>query len=199
MGGGDKETAYKVKSSSLKRFFVIIFGLGMVLLSGVLLYSTLYTKQRAMFLKTVVMGKKRSAVDKAKTIRLGQQLQAALNTADQAESRILNRVNQVVVNRFSDLLKKVNQGLDGSEVEAEILETRSVLVKYIKSEMDDLKQERMAEAKANNKQLEKIAKFQEQSIRDLLKNVAGTRIKALEDMVDDIFEAVDETPDTLRV
>ena len=133
MGGGDKETAYKVKSSSLKRLFMMICTLGLVLLACVMLYSTLYTKQRAMFLRSVVTGKKRTAVDKAKTIRLGQQLQAALSTTDEVESRVLNRVNQVVMNRFSELLKKVNSGLDGEEVEAEILDARATLVSYIKS------------------------------------------------------------------
>ena len=55
----------------------------------------------------------------------------------------------------------------------------------------------MAEKKSNEKKLPCDRQNQEQAIRDLLSNVAGTRVKALEEMIEDIFEAVDETPNVV--
>lgn len=194
-GSGDKEKGYEVKANILKRVFYGFAVIGALLLVTVLVYQNAFaTEQKARIVQSVSNSIKHGKVSQ-QAIRLGASLQAVLKEQSESESvvRLLNRINTVVERKFTELETTVSQ-TGGEGIGATLLETRGFLLRFMKDEISDYQKEQEKEAARNAKQMSTVAKMQKNALRSILTSVSGGKVGALEDMLEEIFEGVNETP-----
>lgn len=198
-GSGDKEKGYEVKANILKSVFYGFAIIGALLLVTVLVYQNAFaTEQKARIVQGVTNSIKHGKVSQ-QAIRLGASLQAVLKEQSDSEDvvRLLNRINTVVERKFTELENTVSQ-TGGDGIGATLLETRGFLLRYMKDEISDYQKEQEKETARNAKQMSTVAKMQKNALRSILTSVSGTvrggKVGALDDMLEEIFDGVNETP-----
>jgi len=194
-GSGDKEKGYEVKANILKNVFYGFAVIGALLLVTVLVYQNAFaTEQKARIVQGVSNNIKHGKVSQ-QAIRLGASLQAVLKEQSESEDvvRLLNRINTVVERKFGELETTVSE-TGGDGIGDTLLKTRGFLLRYIKDEISDYQAEQAKEAERNTKQMSTVAKMQKNALRSILTTVGGGKVGALEDMLEEIFEGVNETP-----
>lgn len=191
VGHGEKEAGYKVKATSLQRFFLGVVGIGILLLAAVGAYQIVLSQE----IGKGILNQRRAEIKhgkaSTKAIRLGASLQSALQGQNKENDlvRTLKRVNNVVERQF-DELSAVLQHSDANLAE----EGKAKISGYIQSEIDDFVKEHAEEQKKNSVQLERIAKMQKKALRGILTSVYEGQVGALETMLNDLFEEVEEVP-----
>lgn len=183
MGNGDKEAGYKVKASLLQRIFLGVVAVGLLLLGAVAVSQFMFASEVNKGIQNERIASIKQGLTSFKQIRLGASLQAALHDQnnDHDTVRMLNRVTNVVERELDEL------GPSAANA-------RSKVVGYIQSEIDEFMRVHSGEEEKNRVRLEKIAKMQKNALREILTNVYDGQLGALEGLLNEFFEEVNETP-----
>lgn len=195
LGSGDKEEGYKVEKSRLKGFIVGISVSFLLLLSLAIVYLILYNEQVALSIQQRFQLKEQHGKDKSQSIRMAVALQQAI--VEHAESiseanRMLKRIDNVIDNNFENLIKEVSKAnsIPQGELVSKLADAKQKITAYVNQEIEDFSKDAKDTSSQNKIRLQKIAKIQEESLRGLLTSVSGIKLDALEDMLDDLFDAV---------
>lgn len=194
IGVGEKQQGYKVESKRLQSF---VFGtcLSLFILAVLaIVYVFLYNQEVVKGIEQSFKLREQHGKDKAQSIRMAVALQQAL--AEHSESvndanRMLKRIDNVIDKGFENLINQVTaENIPMNELVTLLADTKQKITEYINQEIEDFSSDAKSTSTVNKARLQKIAKIQEQSLRDLLKSVSGIKLDALEDMLEDLFDAV---------
>ena len=197
MGAGDKEAAFKVKQSRLRTVIYGVCVVFLVLLIVSVSYVSMFKQEQARAFIQNHRGMKLRQKDKSENVRLGIAMQQVL-TEDAKESkemtRILKRISARVERGFDELLEKTGGvNYDADQLRVVLGDTQKQLRAFVDDELGDFQKKIGASDKINEARLAKLAKIQEQSLRDILTTVSGVKMESLSLMLDDLFDALDKT------
>ena len=144
----------------------------------------------------------------AKAIKLGVALQAALNDDDSEDHlRAYRRILQVVRRELDTAAEQI----EADEALQHIERAKSAIEAYIKEEIAELSEASKVSNKEKQTKLREgkhcfamgfytlltrlfvVSKMQEQALHNIITQVSTVKIKALDDMLQEIFSALKET------
>lgn len=195
LGSGEKNLAYAMPQQRAKWFLGGIFSALTVLLVLVTVYAGLYDDERVRRTFDNKLSMEKLTEEKADSVRLQflvQQEHVAsgkqIDDAKRAMSRIMNVINA----KFDDYIQ-------AEPTNSRLSSFRTNLVNFVSSELEAFRKATDAAYAQTKSRLERMSKFQEQSLRELLTSVSDVKLGAFEDMIQEVFEAAKKAPVDLEV
>ena len=194
LGPGEKLEGYAITKTRAKWFLGGIFAALIILAILVGVYAGMFNDERVrrMFLQRQSMEK--ISDQKVEAMRLGIAIHQQHSEREHIETdtrRALKRIMSVIGRKFDELIDDMK---DKTQVQ-KLVDIKTTLTDFVNDELKDFEKENELYDVEAKKRLEKLATLQEQSLRDLLKSVSGVKLEALEDMLQDVFEAAEKAPD----
>mmetsp|Transcript_25825 Transcript_25825/g.31725 ORF Transcript_25825/g.31725 Transcript_25825/m.31725 type:complete len:365 (-) Transcript_25825:47-1141(-) len=184
VGSGDKTPAYAIGRKVLKKFLLAVgvSFLILVVLGTVYFRMFLDEKARNQLLKKIKYQRD------AQTIRLGVALQAALYNDDADEHvRSFQRINSYIEKQLDGVLL---ESLDG-DVKSELTTAKANILKFVDGQLQNFIQENRDASNKKREKLDQIAAHQKDALNSLLEKISSVRLKALEEMLEDLFDALE--------
>lgn len=196
LGPGNKTEGYAMPKSSAKAFVGGICATLIVLTILVVVYAGMANDERVKSFLNTANFQKKLGQQKVETVRLGMALHQQETKREDQESdtrRAFSRIQSVVNKKFDSVLAESMFGQNDQQ--DKLKELKDQIASFVEHELKDWdKTADQLDAK-NKERLEKLMRFQEQSLRDLLSNVSGIKMDAIEDMLKEIFESSKQAHD----
>lgn len=193
IGPGEKEEAYAMPKYRVMWFLAAIVA-ALVLLSILVgIYAGLFNDERIRRMFQEKKALEKIGEEKVDAVRLGMaihQQEAEREHQEYDTKRALKRIMSVVSRKFDELMSETKD----EKVLKRLRDSKSTLTSFVSDELKDFEKEKKAYDAEAKKRFEKLAKFQEESLRELLKSVSGVKMAAMEDMLEEVFAAGQKAP-----
>ena len=194
LGPGDKEEGYLMRANRAKAFVggIVVTLVVLVVLAGS--YAALFNDERMRRMFQLRQQMVQTGNQKEDLVRLGlalHQQESERESQERDTVRTLKRITSVVERKFDHLL---SDAAIASDVKAALVNAKRDVTSYVADELRDFERERSEYDREAQKRLQRLAKMQEQSMRELLKTVAGVKMEALMDMLEEVFQAAAKAP-----
>mmetsp|Transcript_12866 Transcript_12866/g.20421 ORF Transcript_12866/g.20421 Transcript_12866/m.20421 type:complete len:372 (-) Transcript_12866:271-1386(-) len=192
VGDGEKTPGLAFARITIKK---VIAGVFLVL--GVMLLGTIWSYRVALrerYNAYVESKRAESSQIRGEAFSIAQniQLEAALTNQAAAKddiTRILKRIQAYSKGKIDDAAILV----EDPQVRRQVVKILGHIETYIQSEKDDFEKEYEVAAKKRSEQIKKLRKSQTQALEKLLNRVTDVRLEALEEMLTDLFERVQDS------
>lgn len=184
VGSAQKTPAYAIARKKLQKFICAIFFSFVIL--GVLgtIYFRLFLDEKA---RNSILQEMESK-GQAQNIRMSVALQAALSQDDKDDHiKSFNRINRYIEGQLSNVLLQFPEGKSKIELENAKASILTFVDLQLRAFLEDLKH-------TENQRREKLGQVsmnQMKELHQLLNKLSGIRLQALEEMLEDLFQAID--------